>query len=215
MTDPVRLAVIYYSSTGTVHSLALEAARAGEAAGAAVRLRKVAELAPREAVASNPVWAQHLSDTEDVPTASTDDLVWADGILFGTPTRYGSPAAQLKQFIDMTGPLWQRGALADKVYGAFTATGTAHGGHESTLMNLATVFHHWGGVIVPPGYTDPALFRSGNPYGTSVVAGQDSSAALVSMAVQTRRVLAVAGRLKRGSEVPAEEFSVTDERRAG
>ena len=85
-------------------------------------------------------------------------------VLFGTPTRYGNPAAQRKQFLDSTGSLWFQGLLANKVYSAFTSTAT---GHESTLLALGIVFHHWGGIIVPPGYTDPAQFQHGNPYGAS------------------------------------------------
>ncbi|NUP80614.1 MAG: NAD(P)H:quinone oxidoreductase [Nonomuraea sp.] len=159
-----RLAVIYYSSTGTVAEIAQEIARAGERAGAEVRLRKVAELAPREAIESNPLWAEHAAATADVPVAVPDDLVWADAAIFGTPTRFGNVSAQLKQFIDTLGPLQAQGLLAGKVYSGFTSTTTAHGGHESTLLALGNTFHHFGGVIVPPGYTHEA---NANPYGTS------------------------------------------------
>ncbi|MDG4787980.1 NAD(P)H:quinone oxidoreductase [Micromonospora sp. WMMD1102] len=171
MVEPVRVTVIYYSATGTVYTLARAVAEGAEKAGARVRLRRVAELAPPEAVDAKPAWAQHLRDTADVPEPSLDDLAWADAVLFGTPTRFGTPAGQLKAFIDTTGPLWFTGGLADKVYSAFTASNTAHGGQESTILALGNVFYHWGGIIVPPGYTDPVQFRSGNPYGTSHVAG--------------------------------------------
>ncbi|WP_433434788.1 NAD(P)H:quinone oxidoreductase [Nonomuraea sp. CA-141351] len=198
--EPVNVAVIYYSATGNVHALAQAAAEGAEKAGAHVRLRKVAETAPPEAISANPAWAQHLKDTADVPEAGHDDLAWADAVLFGTPTRFGSPANQLRQFIDTTGPLWYTGKLADKVYSAFTASNTAHGGQESTLLALGNTFYHWGGIIVPPGYTDPIQFESGNPYGTSHVAGDGSPSEVTLQAArhQARRVVDTAASLKAG-----------------
>lgn len=198
--EPVHVAIIYYSATGTVHALARAAAEGAEKAGAHVRLRKVAELAPPEAINANPAWAQYLHDTADVAEAGHDDLEWADAVLFGTPTRFGNPASQLRAFIDTTGPLWFQGKLADKVYSAFTASNTAHGGQESTLLALANTFYHWGGIIVPPGYTDPVQFQSGNPYGTSHVAGDGppSEVALQAARHQARRVVDTAASLKVG-----------------
>ncbi|MEV1175906.1 NAD(P)H:quinone oxidoreductase [Nonomuraea sp. NPDC049784] len=198
--EPVNVAVIYYSATGNVHALAQAAAEGAEKAGAHVRLRKVAETAPPEAISANPAWAQHLQDTADVAEAVHDDLAWADAVLFGTPTRFGNPANQLRQFIDTTGPLWYQGKLADKVYSAFTASNTAHGGQESTLLALGNTFYHWGGIIVPPGYTDPIQFESGNPYGTSHVAGDGSPSEVTLQAArhQARRVVDTAASLKAG-----------------
>ncbi len=162
------LAVIFYSSTGTITRIAREMARAAQAEGAEVRLRKVAELAPQEAIDSVPGWAENLERTADIPPATPDDMVWADAVIFGTPTRFGNVASQLKQFIDTLGGLQAQGLLAGKVYSGFTSTATPHGGHESTLLALGNTFHHFGGVIVPPGYTDAA---HGNPYGTSHFTG--------------------------------------------
>jgi NAD(P)H dehydrogenase (quinone) len=198
--DPVKVAVIYYSATGTVHALAQAVAEGAEKAGAHVRLRKVAELAPPEAISANPAWTQHLQETADVGTAGLDDLAWADAVLFGTPTRFGNPASQLRAFIDTTGPLWFQGKLADKVYSAFTASNTAHGGQESTLLALGNTFYHWGGIIVPPGYTDPIQFQSGNPYGTSHVVGDGppGEVALQAARHQARRVVDTAASLKAG-----------------
>uniref|UniRef100_UPI0006E34D50 NAD(P)H-dependent oxidoreductase n=1 Tax=Streptomyces graminilatus TaxID=1464070 RepID=UPI0006E34D50 len=136
--------VAYYSATGSVHRLA-EAVRDGAAsAGAEVRLRRVAELAPEEAIAANPEWAQHRSDTDAVEVATLEDLEWADGYAFGTPTRFGAPAAQLKQFLDTAGGLWQEGKLADKPVTAFVSSAERHGGQESTILSLNNVFYHWG-----------------------------------------------------------------------
>lgn len=201
--DGVKVAVIYYSSTGTVHELA-EAVREGaEKAGAEVRLRKVRESAPQEAIASNPDWATHAAATADVPEATADDLRWADAVVLGTPTRFGLPAAQLKSFIDTTGPLWAQGELANKVYAAFTATATQHGGQESTILALANTFYHWGGFIVPPGFTDPVQFASGNPYGASHVTDNGSTpvdeTSRASAFYTGKRVAEVAARLLHGS----------------
>jgi NAD(P)H dehydrogenase (quinone) len=186
--EPVNVAIIYYSATGTLHALAQAAAEGAEKAGATVRLRRVAETAPQAAIDANPEWARHLEETADVPVAGHDDLIWADAVLFGTPTRFGNPASQLRAFMESTGPLWFRGALADKVYTAFTASNTAHGGQESTLLALGNTFYHWGGIIVPPGYTDPVQFTSGNPDDAIVEAARH----------QARRAVITAGALKAG-----------------
>ncbi|WUI01336.1 NAD(P)H:quinone oxidoreductase [Spirillospora sp. NBC_00431] len=201
--EPVNAAIIYYSSTGNVHALATAAAEGAEKAGARVRLRKVRELAPPEAINANPEWAQHIEDTADVAEAALADLEWADAVLFGTPTRFGNPSMQLKAFIDTTGRLWRQGGkLAGKVYSAFTATGTAHGGQESTILALGNVFYHWGGIIVPPGYTDPVQVELGNPYGTSHWAsdGPPGDVPLRAAGYQARRAVDVATALKAGRD---------------
>ncbi|MEZ0069953.1 NAD(P)H dehydrogenase (quinone) [Streptacidiphilus sp. MAP12-20] len=198
--DPVNVAVIYYSSTGTVHALAHAAAESAEKAGANVRLRRVAETAPPQAISANEAWGRHLQETADVAEATLDDLDWSDALLFGTPTRFGTPAAQLKAFIDTAGRLWQQGKLADKVCSAFTSSGTAHGGQEATLLALGNVFYHWGGIMVPPGYTDPIQMKAGNPYGASHVAadGPPGEVSLQAAGHQARRVVEVAAALKAG-----------------
>lgn len=198
--ETVNVAIIYYSATGTVHALARAAAEGAEKAGATVRLRKVAEKVPREVIDAVPAWGRHLEETADVAEAALDDLAWADVALLGTPTRFGNPASQLRAFIETTGPLWQRGVLAGKVYSAFTASSTAHGGQESTLLALGNTFYHWGGIIVPPGYADPIQYQSGNPYGTSHVSGEGppSEVALEAARFQARRAVDTAAALKAG-----------------
>jgi NAD(P)H dehydrogenase (quinone) len=167
------VAVIYYSSTGTSEAMAQAVAEGARQAGAEVRVRPVAETAPPQAIASNPRWQAFVERTRDEPRASLGDLEWADAVVFGTPTRYGNLPAQLKQFIDATGGLWVQGKLADKVYAGFTSAQNAHGGQESTLLALYNTVHHFGGVIVSPGYTDPSVFAAGgNPYGPSVTVGE-------------------------------------------
>ena len=94
----------------------------------------------------------------------------------GSGTRYGHVTSQLQSYIDTLGPLWGQGKLADKVYSAFTASQTLHGGQETTLQAMHTTFAHFGGIIVPPGYTDPIKFGAtdGNPYGVGKVTGAGS-----------------------------------------
>ncbi|GAB2582707.1 NAD(P)H:quinone oxidoreductase [Streptomyces capparidis] len=200
MSTPVKVAVIYYSSTGTIAEIAKEIGDAAEKAGAEVRVRKVAELAPQAAIDANPAWAAHAAASADVPVAQPDDLAWADAVLFGSPTRFGNIASQLKQYLDTLGGLWQQGALADKVYSGFTSSATAHGGQETTLQALYTTIHHFGGILVAPGFTDPAKFVDGNPYGTSHVAGQGDKpvddVTRNAARVQAERVVRVARKLQ-------------------
>lgn len=199
----VKVAVIYYSATGNVHALAQAVAEGAASAGAEVRLRRVAELAPDSAIDENPQWRRHADATRSVIQASIEDLGWADALAFGTPTRFGTPAAQLKQFIDQAGGLWREGRLADKPVTAFTSAYNRHGGNEATILSLANVFYHWGALIVPPGFTDPAVHAAGgNPYGTSSVSGaQDGTPALAAARYQGLRLTRIAARLKAGSEL--------------
>lgn len=176
------VAVIYYSLTGSVRALAEAAAEGAGGTGADVRLLPVEK-------------------------ATREDLEWADVVLFGTPTRYGTIAANIKQFIDDTGDLWTAGKLADKVYGAFVSGASVHGGQETTLQTFTTVFSHWGGIIVPPGFTSPIQFQSGNPHGTSHVASKGTlpgPVALEAARYQARRAVDVAACLNAGHHATAE-----------
>lgn len=205
MAADLKVAVIYYSATGTTYRMALAAVEAAEKTGAEVRLRKVRELAPEEAVRSNSGWHAHRLETQDVMEAEIDDLAWADVVIFGTPTRYGVMAAQLKQFIDTSGPLWSRGVLVNKVFAAFCSTATAHGGQEATLLSLFHVIHHWGGIVVTPGYVEPAQFVAGNPYGASHTSNNGEAPpdeiALAATAFTTRRAVEIGSALRRGLAV--------------
>jgi NAD(P)H dehydrogenase (quinone) len=177
------IAIVYYSSTGTTYEIARAIETGAQEAGAEVRLRKVRELAGPEAIAGKPAWGAHLEATKAVPEATLADLEWADGYVFGSPTRFGLPAAQLKQFIDTVGPLWATGKLQDKAAAAFTGAGNLHGGQESTLLAMHHMFYHWGSVIVPPGYTDASVKAAGgNPYGTSFTAGSPLDEAVLTAA---------------------------------
>ena len=135
--------------------------------------------------------------------ATAEDVTWADAVIFGTPTRYGNVAAQLKQFLDTLGPQWAQGQLANKVYTGFVSTGTKHGGQETTLLALYNSVYHFGGIIVPPGYTDPSKFADGNPYGASHISANGANPPqevdLTAVAYSAKRATEVAAQLKRGA----------------
>ena len=174
MSTSTRLAIIYYSSYGTTHAMAQRIAATGEKEGAEVRLRHVAETAPADVIKGQEAWQAHRDELAEEPVATPDDLAWADVAIFGSPTRYGHVTSQLQAYLDTLGPLWAEGKLADKVYTAFTSSQTMHGGQETTIQALYTTFMHFGGIIVPPGYTDPIKFKDGNPYGVGKVTGQQA-----------------------------------------
>lgn len=173
----VNVAVIYYSETGSIKMMAEAAEEGATDAGGHVRLRTA----------------------ED---ARNEDMDWADVVLFGTPSHYGTLAAGLKAYIDGTGDLWRAGRLSDKVYGAFVSSASTHGGQETTLTHFTTIFTHWGGVIVPPGFTADVptteQMRSGNPHGAAHVAGfgnPPTEFALDAARHQAGRAVRVAARL--------------------
>jgi NAD(P)H dehydrogenase (quinone) len=189
------VSVIYYSATGNVHALAQAVAEGAASEGAGVRLRRVAELASADAIDSNPAWRKHADAAVSVEVATLDDIRWADALAFGSPTRFGNVSSQLKQFLDSTGPLWAAGELADKVATGFTSASNPHGGQESTLLALYNTFHHWGAIVVAPGYTDQSVFAAGgNPYGTSHAAahGLPNGEELLAARYQGRRITRVA-----------------------
>lgn len=194
MTD-TRIAVVYYSATGNVAALAHALASGAREAGAEVRVRRVAETAPAEAIDANPRWRAFVDAPGD-ELASLDDLAWADGIALGTPTRFGGPASQLKAFLDTTGGLWFAGALATKVVTSFTSASTLHGGLESTILALNNHAYHWGSLVMPLGYADRHVAKvTGNPYGASFVSRSGAATdddALESARLQGARLARVA-----------------------
>lgn len=202
--ENVKLAIIYYSSTGTNYQLAQWAAEGAREAGAEVKVLKVPELAPLSAIEQNPAWKAHYEATKDVPEVSLDDLEWADALIFSMPTRFGNVPSQMKQFLDTTGGLWFQGKLVDKVVSAMASASNSHGGQEQTIKALYTTMYHWGAIIAAPGYTDESIFGAGgNPYGTSVTVGQDGKMIEdVQAAVkhQAKRTVTVASWVKRGKQ---------------
>ena len=201
--EKIKAAIIYYSSTGANHQLAKWAGEGAEQLGAEVRIRKVTELAPHAAISSNAAWKKHVDATQDIAEATLKDLEWADVFIFSAPTRYGNLPAQMKQFLDSTGPLWLQGKLANKVVTAMSSAMNAHGGQEATILNLYTTMYHWGAIVVAPGYTNPIIFSTGgNPYGTSVSVDEkgnmkdDVKEAVIH---QAKRAITVAMWLRKGA----------------
>lgn len=193
----VKLAILYYSTYGTNRAMAEIAAKAAEAAGAEVRLRRIAETAPQEVVQAQDAWAAEAAASAHIPVAAPDDMDWADAYLFSMPTRFGGAPSQVRAFIDTLGGLWFTGKLANKPASAMTSAQNAHGGQEATLLSLYTTFIHWGALIVAPGYTDAAIFASGgNPYGYSHTQGTPlDEKAEASIGHQARRLVEIAGKM--------------------
>ncbi|HLR10475.1 MAG TPA: NAD(P)H:quinone oxidoreductase [Sporosarcina sp.] len=202
--ENVNVAVVYYSMGGTNYQMAQWAAEGAKAAGANVRLVKVEELAPQSVIDNNEGWKATVEAMKDVPVATSDDLDWADAIIFSVPTRFGNMASQMKQFLDIQGGLWATGKTVNKVVSAMTSAQNAHGGQEATLLSLYTSMMHWGAIIATPGYTDDSVFAAGgNPYGTSVTVDQKGNMIEdVEAAVkhQATRTVTVAEWVKKGNQ---------------
>ena len=172
-----KILIAFYSRTGTVEGLAKAAAEGAEGVGAEVRMRRARELVGHDIMSSVPGWKESAEAMNArYPAPTLEDAEWADAIIFGTPTRFGSVASELKAYIDGMGGLWAKGALNGKVGSAFTGSVTLHGGNESTIISLYNPMAHLGLIIVPTGYADAAMFKgAGTPYGASVVSGNPPS----------------------------------------
>lgn len=171
----MKILIPFYSRNGSTEKLAHAVAEGAKAEGAEVRLRRAREVVGEDVMAKAPGWienARRMNEEYEAPTSA--DAEWADGIVFGTPTRFGNVTAELKAYVDSLGGLWIQGKLIGKAGSAFTSTSTTHGGNESTLLTMYNFMAHLGLIIVPLGYADPALFVSGTPYGASSVSGQDN-----------------------------------------
>lgn len=204
MMSNVNLAVIFYSMGGTNYQLAKWAEEGAKELGAEVRVLKVEELAPQSVIESNEGWKATVEKTKDVPVATSEDIEWADAIIFSVPTRFGNMPSQMKQFLDTQGGLWASGKTVNKVVSAMTSAQNPHGGQEATLLSLYTSMMHWGAIIATPGYTDPVIFGAGgNPYGTSVTVDQNGQMVEnVEAAVkhQAKRTVQVAEWVKKGNQ---------------
>lgn len=184
-----KITIIFYTTYGTNHEIAVAAQEAAEAAGAEVRLRRVAETAPQSVIDSQEGWKAQQEKMKDIPEVSHNDMTWADGYFFSMPTRYGNLPSQMQAFIDTLGPLWQEGKLVNKTITATTSAQTAHGGREVTILSLYTSAMHWGAILVPPGYADAVKFEDGNPYGYSGTAGQFDEQGKKSVSFQAKRLV--------------------------
>jgi NAD(P)H dehydrogenase (quinone) len=198
--------VIFYSMYGHVHQMA-EAVAAGarEVADVEVTMFQVPELVPDDILKKSGA-ARARNAFARVPFARVDQLPDADAIIFGTPTRFGNMAAQMRNFLDQTGGLWARGALVGKIGSVFTSTASQHGGQETTITSFHTTLLHHGMIIVGVPITVPGLgnmkeITGGTPYGASTLASTDGSRhpsanELEIARVQGRHVAEIAKRLK-------------------
>ena len=170
-----KVLVLYYSSWGHMAAMADAAAAGAMEAGAHVDVKRVAETVPEDVQK-----AYHYKQDHKAPIAAPDDLANYDAVIFATPTRYGMMAAQMKNFLDQTGGLWQKGALVGKVGSVMSGAANQHGGQESTILNFHTVLLHQGMVIVGLPYAYAGQMghdeiRGGSPYGASTTTGGDGS----------------------------------------
>ena len=178
MPDPkANILVAFYSRDGSVEALAKAVSEGAREAGAEVRLRRVPDLVSPAVMTKVPGWEERskkMLAEYGAPTLA--DVEWADGIVFGTPTRFGNVSAELKAFIDSFGNLWFQGKLNGKAAGAFTSTAGPHGGNEATVISLFIPMAHLGFIIVPTGYTHARIVQGhGTPYGASSMSGQNSA----------------------------------------
>ena len=200
--------VVYYSSYGHTWQMAQAAEEGARGEGGTeVRLRRIPELEEaRKAMSGQEFYVQVQSQMADIPEVTQDDLRWADGIIWGIPTRFGNMPAQVKQFLDTLGGLWMQGELEDKATGIFTSTATIHGGQESTILTSLVPLLHLGMIFVGTPYgQNPQLLTTdgvgGSPYGPGTLAGGDGSRQPVEQELTGARnlgsrVAKVAARLK-------------------
>ena len=198
----------FYSSYGHTYQMAQAVYEGADAVDDTdVRLRRIPELqGAREAMSGQDAYVQAQESMSEHPEATNDDLRWADGIIWGSPTRYGNMTAQMKQFIDGTGALWQNGELEGKATAMFTSTATIHGGQETTILTSLVPLLHLGMIFVGLPYGDnPQILTTdgvgGSPYGPTTMAGGDGSRQpvedeLLSARNLGRRVARVSARLK-------------------
>ncbi|MBW8758080.1 MAG: NAD(P)H:quinone oxidoreductase [Burkholderiales bacterium] len=167
--------ILYYSSYGHIETMAGAIADGARAAGAHAVVKRVPDLVPAEVAQRSG-----MKTAQAAPLASVDELASYDAIIFGTPTRFGNMAAQMRNFLDQTGPLWMRGALIGKVGSVFASAATQHGGHETTITSFHTTLLHHGMVVVGLPYSEARLMDNsqvsgGSPYGATTIAGPDGS----------------------------------------
>src|SRR5215472_10343879 len=170
-----KILVVFYSRDGSVETLAKAVGEGACEAGAEVRLRRVPDLVSPDVMAKVPGWEERSKKMlAEYGAPSLADVEWADGIILGTPTRFGNTSAELKAFIDSLGGLWFQGKLNGKAAGAFTSTAGPHGGNETTVVSLYIPMAHLGFIMVPTGYTHEKIVQGhGTPYGSSSTSGQN------------------------------------------
>ena len=176
----IKVQVIFYSMYGHVYKMAQAVVEgAKQVADAEVSLYQVQELVPDDVLEKYGAKAAKAS-LASVAVAKVDQLAEAHAIIFGTPTRFGNMAAQMRNFLDQTGALWAKGALVGKIGSVFASTGTQHGGQETTITSFHSTLLHHGMIIVGVPYSEPGLtymgeISGGTPYGATTMAGKDGS----------------------------------------
>jgi len=171
-----KVLVLYYSSYGHVETMAQHVAEGAKSVpGVEVTLKRVPETIPADQAKAIGVKVDQAA-----PVATVDELPNYDAIIFGTPTRFGNMAGQMRTFLDQTGGLWMKGALVGKVGSVFASTATQHGGQETTITSFHTTLLHQGMIIVGLPYAFPGLMNmdeitGGSPYGASTLAKPDGS----------------------------------------
>ncbi|CAJ96208.1 multimeric flavodoxin WrbA [Cupriavidus necator H16] len=170
-----KVLIVFYSRNSSTEMLAKAVAEGALEAGAEVRMRRVREVVGPDVMRQAPGWLENATEMNAKYEAPTEaDAEWADAIVFGTPTRFGSISAELKAYIDGLGGLWFAGKLNDKVGSVFGSTSSRHGGNEATLLATYAPMAHLGLIIVPLGYADAAMFKAGTPYGATHVSQRDA-----------------------------------------
>jgi NAD(P)H dehydrogenase (quinone) len=199
--------IVYYSMYGHIRRMA-EAVKegAGSVSGADVGICRVPETLLEEVLIKMGALEAQKAQGQ-VPVCTMEDLVSADAIIFGAPTRFGNMCGQMRQFLDATGGLWANGSLVGKVGSVFTSSATQHGGQESTILSFHTTLLHQGMIIVGLPYTFAGQMRideitGGSPYGASTIAGGDgkrmpSENELDAARFQGRHVAQIAAKLFR------------------
>ncbi len=193
-----KILVLFHSRTGNTAALADAIAEGARSVRfAEVDVRRIDDLAPQAVIDSVADWkaGREALAAKYQTLADVNALESYDAIILGAPTRYGIMSAELKNVLDQTGPLWQRGALVNKVGAAFTSVATAHGGHETTLWSIMTPMANLGMILVPPGYSDAVMFAGGSPYGATATTGggAPADADLAAARHQGKRVAEVVG----------------------
>ncbi|WP_429260907.1 NAD(P)H:quinone oxidoreductase [Paraburkholderia sp. GAS334] len=170
-----KVLVVFYSRNSSTEMLAKAVAEGALEAGAEIRMRRVREVVGPDVMRQAPGWLENATEMNAKYEAPTEtDAEWADAIVFGTPTRFGSISAELKAYIDGLGGLWFAGKLNGKVGSVFGSTSSRHGGNEATLLATYAPMAHLGLIIVPLGYADAAMFKAGTPYGATHVSQRDA-----------------------------------------
>ncbi len=176
----MKILVLFYSTYGHIYEMAKAVAEGAKSVdGTEVIIKRVPETLSGEILSMMGALEAQKAYTH-IPIAEVNDLVEADAIIFGTPTRFGNMAAQMKAFLDATGGLWAKGSLVGKIGSVFTSTATQHGGQESTILSFHTVLLHHGMLIAGlpyafAGQTSMEEITGGSPYGATTITGGDGS----------------------------------------